>query len=42
MHEELKEIPGRILQVAIGALTQANQHAVYYDPGMVIGITCAF
>ncbi|MEH2490844.1 hypothetical protein [Bradyrhizobium sp. AZCC 2230] len=34
MHEELKEIPGRILQVAIGALTQANQHAVYYDPGM--------
>jgi hypothetical protein len=34
MHQDLKEIPDRILQVAIGALTQANQHAVYYDPGM--------
>lgn len=34
MHEALKEIPNRILDVAIGALTQANQHAVYYDPGM--------
>jgi hypothetical protein len=34
MHEDLKEIPRRILNVAIGALTQANQHAVYYDPGM--------
>ncbi|MER9673443.1 hypothetical protein [Mesorhizobium sp. M0208] len=30
----MKNIPARILDVAIGALTQANQHAVYYDPGM--------
>jgi len=34
MHAGLKDIPARILDVAIGALTQANQHAVYYDPGM--------
>lgn len=34
MHEGLKDIPQRIVSVAIGALTQANQHAVYYDPGM--------
>ncbi|TIL82175.1 MAG: hypothetical protein E5Y89_06275 [Mesorhizobium sp.] len=34
MHVGLKEIPARILDVAIGALTQANQHAVYYNPGM--------
>ena len=34
MHEGLKDLPDRILDVAIGALTQANQHAVYYDPGM--------
>jgi hypothetical protein len=34
MHESLEEIPNRILEVAIGALAQANQHAVYYDPGM--------
>lgn len=34
MHKDLKDIPDRILEVAIGALTQANQHAVYYDPGM--------
>lgn len=34
MHESLKNIPARILDVAIGALIQANQHAVYYDPGM--------
>lgn len=34
MHESLKEVRGRILEVAIGALVQANQHAVYYDPGM--------
>lgn len=34
MHEDLKDIPDRILDVAMGALTQANQHAVYYDPGM--------
>jgi hypothetical protein len=31
MHEGLKDIPDRILDVAIGALTQ---HAVYYNPGM--------
>jgi hypothetical protein len=34
MHAGLRDIPDRILDVAIGALTQANQHAVYYDPGM--------
>ncbi len=34
MHVGLEDIPSRILDVAIGALTQANQHAVYYDPGM--------
>lgn len=34
MHPELVQVPDRILEVAIGALTQANQHAVYYDPGM--------
>lgn len=34
MHAGLKDIPVRILDVAIGALTQANHHAVYYDPGM--------
>lgn len=34
MHADLTNIPARILDVAIGALTQANQHAVYYDPGM--------
>jgi hypothetical protein len=34
MHKALKDIPERILNVAIGALIQANQHAVYYDPGM--------
>lgn len=34
MHDSLREIPSRILEVAIGALTQANEHAVYYDPGM--------
>ncbi|MGA7675323.1 MAG: hypothetical protein WCA78_09800 [Rhizomicrobium sp.] len=34
MHSELADIPERILEVAIGALTQANQHAVYSDPGM--------
>jgi hypothetical protein len=34
MHGGLKDIPHRILNVAIGALTQANQHAVYHDPGM--------
>lgn len=34
MHAGLDKIPNRILNVAIGALTQANHHAVYYDPGM--------
>jgi len=34
MHADLKDIPDRILDVAIGALTQANHHAVYSDPGM--------
>jgi hypothetical protein len=34
MHSALKDVPNRILNVAIGALTQANSHAVYYDPGM--------
>jgi hypothetical protein len=34
MHRVLKDVPQRILNVAIGALIQANQHAVYYDPGM--------
>jgi hypothetical protein len=29
----LEEIPGRILHLAKGALTQANTHAVYFDPG---------
>jgi hypothetical protein len=29
----LKEIPGRILALATGALTQANTHAVFADPG---------
>lgn len=34
MHDDLKDIPYRILENAIGALRQANQHAVFYDPGM--------
>ena len=33
MNEALKEIPQRILNLAIGALAQANTHAVYFDPG---------
>lgn len=33
MHDGLKEIPNRILDVAIGALAQADQHAVYGGPG---------
>lgn len=33
MHNALKPIPGRILQLAVSALTQANTHAVYMDPG---------
>jgi hypothetical protein len=34
MHPQLKDIQPRILNVAIGALTQANTQAVYFDPGM--------
>lgn len=34
MHEALKAIPARILDVATGALIQANHHAVFHDPGM--------
>jgi hypothetical protein len=33
MDKALKEIPGRILDSALGALTQANTHAVFVDPG---------
>ena len=33
MHEALKDIPQRIQLFAEGALTQANQHAVFFDPG---------
>lgn len=33
MNRALEEIPGRILMMAEGALTQANTHAVYSDPG---------
>lgn len=33
MNEALKEIPQRILNLAIGALAQANTHAVYFAPG---------
>jgi hypothetical protein len=34
MNPVLKQIPDRILQLAIGALSQANKHAVYYaEPG---------
>jgi hypothetical protein len=29
----LGQIPGRILTLATGALTQANTHAVFFDPG---------
>jgi hypothetical protein len=32
MHESLRDVPDRILNVALGALTQANQHSVYYSP----------
>jgi hypothetical protein len=34
VHQDLKDIPRRILNVAIGALTQANTQAVFFDPGM--------
>ncbi|MBY5339605.1 hypothetical protein E0H35_21725 [Rhizobium leguminosarum bv. viciae] len=33
MNEQLREIPDRILGLAIAALTQANTHAVFMDPG---------
>lgn len=33
MNEELRGIPDRILQLAAAALTQANMHAVFMDPG---------
>jgi hypothetical protein len=34
MHSELlKEIPNRILTLAVGALAQANMHAAFSDPG---------
>ncbi|OKL42907.1 hypothetical protein [Pseudovibrio exalbescens] len=33
MHEALRDIPDRILNYAMGALTQANHHAVFFDPG---------
>ena len=33
MNPELAQIPDRILQLATGALTQANTHAVFADPG---------
>jgi hypothetical protein len=33
MNDELQQIPGRILHLAVAALTQANMHAVYMDPG---------
>jgi len=33
MHTILQQIPDRILTNAVGALTQANTHAVYFDPG---------
>jgi hypothetical protein len=34
VHQSLKEIPDRILDVATGALAQANHHAVFTDPYM--------
>ncbi|MGV1770911.1 hypothetical protein ACQZ6B_12120 [Agrobacterium vitis] len=33
MNELLKEIPDRILDLATGALAQANMHATFADPG---------
>lgn len=33
MNEQLKQIADRILGLAIAALTQANTHAVFMDPG---------
>jgi hypothetical protein len=34
MHESLKDISDRILDLATGALKRANTDAVYFDPGM--------
>lgn len=34
MHHEIENIPDRILDVAIGSLIQANQHAIFFDPGL--------
>jgi hypothetical protein len=34
MHKSIENIPNRILEMAIGALMQANTHAAYFDPGM--------
>lgn len=33
MNPVLTEIPARILHLAFGALSQANMHAVFSDPG---------
>jgi hypothetical protein len=33
MNNELRQIPDRILRLAVAALSQANMHAVYMDPG---------
>jgi len=33
MNDELSSIPDRILGLARAALTQANHHAVFMDPG---------
>jgi len=33
MNGELRQIPDRILRLAVAALSQANMHAVYMDPG---------
>lgn len=33
MNKELRQIPDRILGLAVAALSQANTHAVYMDPG---------
>lgn len=33
MNKELRRVPNRILRLAVAALTQANTHAVYMDPG---------
>lgn len=33
MNPELQNVPDRILRLAVAALSQANTHAVYVDPG---------